>query len=84
MKLRRNICNGYQVIERTRFCDGQTDPQTDPQTDARGRHNNWICGKFIVIAITKCQINHNYLRGELIEDFVHTGKSLALSNRLSR
>ena len=21
MKFRRNICNGYQVIERTRFCD---------------------------------------------------------------
>ena len=28
MKFRLNICNGYQVIERTRFCDGQTDPQT--------------------------------------------------------
>ena len=39
MKFHRNICNGYQVIERTQFCDGQTDPkrdrETDPQTDAR-------------------------------------------------
>ena len=37
--------------------------------------NNSICGKFIVLAITKCQINinHNYLRGVLIEDFVHIG-----------
>ena len=25
MKFRGNICNGYQVIERTQFCDGQTD-----------------------------------------------------------
>ena len=32
MKFRLNICNGYQVIERTRFCDGQTDRQTDIPT----------------------------------------------------
>ena len=31
MKFRSNICNGYQVIEPTRFCDGQTDTQTDRQ-----------------------------------------------------
>ena len=37
MKFRRNICNGYQVIERTRFCDGQTDTQTNRHTDARGK-----------------------------------------------
>ena len=41
MKFHGNICNGYQVIERTRYCDGQTDPQTDrhtdPQTDAKGK-----------------------------------------------
>ena len=43
---------------------------------------DWNCGKFIVLAITKCQINHNYLRGVLIEDFVHIGKSLALWNKL--
>ena len=42
--------NGYQVIERTRFCDKYTDRQADRWTDARGkqyvsrprkgRHNN--------------------------------------------
>ena len=32
MKFHRNICKGYQVIERTRFCDGRTDTQTDRQT----------------------------------------------------
>ena len=33
MRFHRNICKGYQVIERTRFCDGRTDTQTDTQTD---------------------------------------------------
>ena len=39
MKFRCNIFNGYQVIERTRFCDEQkgrqTDRQTNKQTDER-------------------------------------------------
>ena len=39
MKFRCNISNGYQVIERTRFCDEQkgrqTDRQTNKQTDGR-------------------------------------------------
>ena len=29
MKFRRNIPYGFQVIERTRFCDGQPYRQTD-------------------------------------------------------
>ena len=49
MKFRCNISNGYQVIERTRFCDEQkgrqtdrqtnkqTDGWTDRQTDTRGK-----------------------------------------------
>ena len=46
MKVRCNVCNGYQVIERTPFCDGQTDRHTDARgkticlpTLAGGRHN---------------------------------------------
>ena len=35
MKFRCNISNGYQVIERTRFCDEQKGRQTDKQTDGR-------------------------------------------------
>ena len=35
LKFLWNISNGYQVIERTRFCDRQTDGQR--QTDARGK-----------------------------------------------
>ena len=49
MKFRRNISNGNQVIERTGFCDGQTDARgkqyisPDP---SRGRHNNTLkCNK---------------------------------------
>ena len=33
MKFRCNISNGYQVIERTRFCDKQKGRQTDRQTN---------------------------------------------------
>ena len=33
MKFRCNISNGYQVIERTRFCNEQKGRQTDRQTD---------------------------------------------------
>ena len=33
MKFRWNICNGYQVIERIRFCDGQTDRQTQGENN---------------------------------------------------
>ena len=40
MKFCRNICNGYQVIERTRFCDGQTDTHTHRPTDRRKGKNN--------------------------------------------
>ena len=29
MKFREDSLNGFQVIERTRFCDRQTDGQTD-------------------------------------------------------
>ena len=35
MKFCCNISNGYQVIERTRFCDEQKGRQTDRQTDGR-------------------------------------------------
>ena len=35
MKFHQNILNGYQVIERTRFCDGRTDRQTDGRADGR-------------------------------------------------
>ena len=47
MKFHQNILNGYQVVERTRFRDGQTDGRTDrrawennmsPDPEA-GRHN---------------------------------------------
>ena len=31
MKYHEDILNGFQVTERTRFCDGQTDRQTDGQ-----------------------------------------------------
>ena len=37
MKFRRNISNGYQVIERTQFCDRQTDRQMDRRT--QGENN---------------------------------------------
>ena len=37
MKFLWNIPNGYQVIERTRFCDGQTLWKTDKWMDARGK-----------------------------------------------
>ena len=33
MKFHEDILNGFQVTERTRFCDGQTDGRTDRQTD---------------------------------------------------
>ena len=33
MKFRLNISKGYQIIERTRFCDGQTDGQKHRLTD---------------------------------------------------
>ena len=46
MKFCRNISNGYQVIEHTRFGDKQTDPWTDVrgkticvQALPMGRHN---------------------------------------------
>ena len=29
MKFQEDILNGFQVAERTRFCDGQTDGRTD-------------------------------------------------------
>ena len=35
MKFREDSSNGFQVIERTRFCDRRT----DRQTDAQGKHN---------------------------------------------
>ena len=35
MKFHEDILNGFQVTERTRFCDGQTDGRTDGQTDGR-------------------------------------------------
>ena len=38
MKFRWNICNGYQVIEQTRFCDGQTDRPTDTQTQGEKQY----------------------------------------------
>ena len=46
MKFRCNISNGYQVIERARFCDEQkgrqTDRQTNKQTDGRtDRRTQW-------------------------------------------
>ena len=41
MKFRWIISNGYHVIERTRFCDGQTTPgNTDRQTDSRVQGEN--------------------------------------------
>ena len=33
MKFHEDILNGFQVIERTRFCDGQTDGWMDRQMD---------------------------------------------------
>ena len=36
MKFCEDSLNGFQVIERTRFCDRQT----DQQTGERGRHND--------------------------------------------
>ena len=38
MRFRLNICNGYQVIEQTQFCNGQTDRQTDPQTQGEKQY----------------------------------------------
>ena len=32
MKFHEDTLNGFQVTERTRFCDGQTDGRTDVQT----------------------------------------------------
>ena len=40
MKFHRNILNGYQVIERTRFCDGQMDGRTDRWSNGRAGKNN--------------------------------------------
>ena len=33
MKFHQNILNGYQVIERTRFCGGQTDGWTQGESN---------------------------------------------------
>ena len=35
MKFHKDILNGFQVTEQTRFCDGGTDRQTDGQMDKR-------------------------------------------------
>ena len=35
IKFHEDILNGFQVTERTRFCDGQTDRRTDGRTDGQ-------------------------------------------------
>ena len=35
MKFHEDSLNGFQVTERARFCDEQTDGRTDRQTDRR-------------------------------------------------
>ena len=39
MKCHEDILNGFQVTERTRFCDGQTDGRSAGWTDDRGKNN---------------------------------------------
>ena len=39
MKFHEDILNGFEVTERTRFCEGQKDRQTDGRTDDRGKNN---------------------------------------------
>ena len=37
MKFHECILNGFQVLERIRFCDGQTDSRTERRADANGK-----------------------------------------------
>ena len=53
MKFCWNIFNGYQVIEQTQFCDGQTDPQID-------RRKGTICLRILMggdVNMLKCGPN---------------------------
>ena len=69
MKFRRNICNGYQVIERTRFVtDRQTDPQTHRPTDTQTHRHTDARGKTICLP-TLAGGRHNEIR---IETFPYT------------
>ena len=39
MKFHEDILNGFEVTERTRFCEGQKDRPTDGRTDDCGKNN---------------------------------------------
>ena len=39
MKFHDDILNDFQVTERTRFCDGQTDRRRDGWTEDPGKNN---------------------------------------------
>ena len=42
MKFHEDILNGFQVTERTQFCDGQTDGQTDdPGKNSMSPNPEW-------------------------------------------
>ena len=40
MKFHECTLNGFQVLERIRFCDGQTDSRTERRADASGKIMN--------------------------------------------
>ena len=71
MKFLWNTSNGFQVIERTRFCDGQTDRWTDEWTPGEklyvsrpfqrgggGGHNNVDQTKLLFTALTLCLLGN--------------------------
>ena len=61
MKFHEDILNGFQVTERTRFCDGQTDVRTDRQMDRQmDRQTNGRPGQKKMFPNPKGG-RHNYL-----------------------